>query len=70
MTDFLTCHRIGSQKRIFLSEIDIDEIFAQLIATEKGGFQTKIPTDWPFPLETDSLSLSKTQGRLVKTVLK
>ena len=42
---------------IFLSEIDIDEIFAQFIATEKGGFQTKIPTDWLFSLETDSLTL-------------
>ena len=40
--------RIGSQKRIFLSEIDIDEILAQSIATEKGEFQTEIPTDWPF----------------------
>ena len=57
-------------RRIFLSEIDIDEILAQSIATEKGEFQTKIPTDWPFSFETDSLSLSKTQGQLVKTELK
>ncbi len=37
----MTQDRIGNDKRIFLSEIDIDEIFYQSIAKEKGNFRQK-----------------------------
>ena len=37
----MTQHRIGNDKRIFLSEIDIDEIFDQSIAKVKGDFRQK-----------------------------